>query len=223
MYVVPWSARPKPNYKKSHVLIRFERRLLVDDRRFMKYRLDMRCRTIRAILVVLALSVVFMGGMLFTWQGYYWLHAAALRQTVREITAYGKINSLEMGDDGFYSNDAGEIVHYDSYRFLNGKVITHYPRQHKPDAEQPSYFIDIFCQMNGLSKERYLYFRSRLEDLGLQGFSLDPESGSVSFILINEGGNPIVTSLVYVPTNQLPHYLSIVRKVASHWYVIEQG
>jgi hypothetical protein len=123
-------------------------------------------------------------------------------------------------DDAY--EEGGRTIRYDSYRFLNGTAVTHYRDRHNPRAHQPVYHIDEYCHLHGISRERYFHFRERLIALDLRGFSIEKETGGVSFTLINQGGNPVVTTLDYIPGDGTPrssHY----QKVAPHWYVVENG
>lgn len=181
----------------------------------------MRIRSgIAAVVVVVGLAGLWAASS--TWRGYYWMHSRALNGLASEIAAYGKIHELEMGTDDSYEKD-GKLVRYDSYRFVNGTVVTHYRERHAPEAGQPIYYIDDYCRVSGISKERYLHFRRALGGLRLQGFSYEPATGVVSFTLRNVGGDPVVTTLDYIPDGGgAPAYDGTVR-VAPHWYVVERG
>ena len=125
-----------------------------------------------------------------------------------------------MGTDGSYTHQ-GRVVRYDDYRFLNGTRVTHYRDAHAPGAHQPVWYVDELCRRSGVSKARYLHFRRALARLRLQGYALEPD-GTVSFVLRDQGGDPVVTTLDYVPGGREPPYDG-VRRVGPRWFVVRKG
>jgi hypothetical protein len=175
-------------------------------------------RAAPALFAAFAVAATWL--LLFTWRGYYWTHAGELRALAAEVAAYPRIRDLELGSDGSYTHQ-GRVVRYDDYRFLNGTRVTHYRGAHQPGAHQPVWFVDEYLQRHGISRERYLHFRRALARLRLQGYTLEPD-GTVSFTLRNQGGDPVVTTLDYLPRGGTPDSPQYTR-VGRHWFVVENG
>ncbi|MBK5145133.1 hypothetical protein I2494_15695 [Budviciaceae bacterium BWR-B9] len=170
-----------------------------------------------AVLIFISLSIIWIWQAHFTWQGYFWINARELDSLVHKISSYGKIRSLELGSDGSYQ-DGDRVVHYDSYRFLNGVRVTHYPDAHNPKASQPEWFIDAYCQQHEISLKLYYELRSELKNLRISGFSL-MDNGDISFILWQKGGVPWTINLVHIEDGTHPLDGDTLEKLNAHWYI----
>ena len=173
-------------------------------------------------LALIIFSGVWFWQIYFTWQGYFWTNLVRIEALADKITGYKKIHSLAMGSDGEYTDDDGRTVQYDSYRFINGTLITHYLQAHNPDAYQPEWFVDIYCQQNQISKQMYLELRADLDRLNLHGFYLD-ENGELSLTLWQRGGVPWIIELVRAPDGAGISGSSEIEKLFFGWYIVTRA
>ena len=159
-----------------------------------------------------------------TTTGYFWLNRTRLEALVAAIQAAPAITSLELGHDAPLPNGTGETGRYDSYRFINGQLVTQYREQVAPDASQPVLReIDVLREL-GIPPAQYGALRAALERLRLAGFNRQQDGG----IALNEplpGGTPWITSFLYRPAagSPLDGNMQVLRTLAPHWSYVWQG
>ncbi len=159
-----------------------------------------------------------------TTTGYFWLNRSRLEALVADIEAVATITSLELGVDGARSIGIGGVDRYDSYRFINGQLVTQYREQVAPTAFQPVLLeIDVLRELN-VDVTRYAVLRTSLEALRLAGFDRR-QDGEIALNEIVPGGTPWGTSFLYRPAVGLPSggNVKTLRRLAPRWFHIWQG
>lgn len=181
----------------------------------------------RRWIAIPALLLVF--GLAFwtafaTTTGYFWLNRARLEALVAEIAAVPTITSLQLGTDDPVAEGTGRTGRFDSYRFINGQLVTQYREQVEPDAPQPTLRdIDVLRGL-GVPLARYLALRASLERLLLSGFDRG-QDGEIALNEVMPGGTPWVTSFVYRRDGGPPSGDNVQdqRRLAPHWFHVWRG
>ena len=123
------------------------------------------------ILVLALFGAVGVWAAIGTVPGYFWLNRVRLEALVAEVAAVPAIDALELGQENSLDpggRDRSRL--FDSYRFINGMVVTHHREQVAPGAEQPVYdFEDVLARL-GVPAARYWHLRKALKQLGLSGY-----------------------------------------------------
>ena len=159
-----------------------------------------------------------------TTTGYFWLNRARLEALVAAIEDVPAITSLELGHDAPLPNGMGRAGRYDSYRFINGQLVTQYREQVAPTAFQPVLReIDVLREL-GVPLAQYGALRASFEQLLLAGFDRR-QDGEVALNEIMPGGTPWVTSFLFRPTQGSPSGGGVQdwRRLAPHWFYIRRG
>ena len=159
-------------------------------------------------------------GAASTETGYFWLHRAKLRATIADIMATPAITSLDLGQD----ERTRDGVAYDSYRFINSTVVTHYSAQAAPGASQPVLYVEDLLRQLGVDAAAYRRLREDLAALSMAGFSREP-GGQVSLLRPEPGGTPWGEGLVYSPSDKPPRGPGVqgYRRLAPHWFQVDWG
>lgn len=159
-----------------------------------------------------------------TTTGYFWLNRSTLEALVAEIEAVPAITSLELGSDSVRSRGTGSADRFDSYRFINGQLVTQYREQVAPTASQPVLReIDVLRELD-ITFSRYAALRTSLDRLGLAGFDRRQE-GEIALSEIVPGGTPWGTSFLYRPGAGPPSggNIQTLHQLAPHWFWIWEG
>ena len=159
-----------------------------------------------------------------TASGYFWLNRTRLEALVAEIEAVPTITSLELGVDDPLPDGMGRTGRYDSYRFINGQLVSQYRAQVAPDASQPVLReIDVLRDL-GVPVARYGALRASLEGLRLAGFDRR-QDGEIALNEAMPGGTPWSTSFLYRPAEGLPSgdNVQTLRRLGPRWFHIWQG
>jgi hypothetical protein len=187
-----------------------------------------------------ALALIGLGGFALwaafgTATGYFWLNRLRLDALIAEIQAVPGIRSMELGQDGQYVlrdgtrpgtydrryplREGDRLVAYDSYRFVNDVLVTHYRDQAKPEAFQPEIFIDDLLRELNVPAARYWDLRARLQRLSLSRFSREP-GGQISLGEPVPGGTPWGHNLLFSPTGEPPQRFPVyeLQQFAPHWF-----
>ena len=113
---------------------------------------------------------------------------------------------------------------YDSYRFINGHLATHYRRQVRPDAEQPTLHVDDLLQRLDVRTARYHALRAALERLSLGSYERRPD-GRIVLYEPGVGGTPWTAGYLFGPggkTSGMSEFMTY-RRLAPRWASIVQG
>lgn len=159
-----------------------------------------------------------------TTAGYFWLNRTRLEALVAEIQAIPAITSLELGVDHPLPKGMGRAGRYDSYRFINGQLVTQYREQVAPTAFQPVLReIDVLREL-GVSFAQYEALRGSLEGLHLAGFDRR-QDGEIALNEPMPGGTPWGTSFLYRPASGPPSgdNVQTLRTLAPRWFHVWQG
>ncbi len=179
-------------------------------------------RPLPAFLVLAVLGAAVLGAAFGTVPGYFWLNRHRLGALVAEIASVPGLDSLQMGDEdprrGTGRAD-GASGNFDSYRFVNGVAVTHFPRQVAPDAPQPVHLVDDALRRIGVPAARYWALRERLVRLSLGGFAREPDGG-IGLLERRIGGTPWTDGFVFSPSGRRPDGNGAWDhgKLAPHWF-----
>ena len=174
-------------------------------------------------MLVLLFGVTFWAAF-GTTTGYFWLNRARLEALVAAIEAVPTITSLELGHDAPLPNGMGRAGCYDSYRFINGQLVTQYREQVAPPAFQPVLReIDVLRE-RGVPLVQYAALRESLERLLLAGFDRR-QNGEVALNEVMPGGTPWVSSFLFRPAEGPPSGGNVQdwRRLAPRWFHIWRG
>ena len=159
-----------------------------------------------------------------TAEGYFLLNRHRLEALVAEIEAIPAITSIELGTDDRTSHGGRETGRFDSYRFINGQLVTQYREQVAPDASQPVLReIDVLRDL-GVPAARYQALRASLDRLSLAGFGRLTD-GEIALHERMPGGMPWGSSFVFRRSAGplLGERINEQRQLAPHWFHITQG
>ena len=167
-----------------------------------------------------------------TTAGYFRLNQHRLERLVADIQAVPDIVSLELGREGEYfkpgrgtlGQQGGTLHPYDTYRFINGTVVTHYREQAAPDAAPPVLYLDDMLRSLHVPAERYWSLRRSLERLSLGGYGHDP-SGQIALYEPPVGGQPWGYGYMFSPDGELSygHGMQETWKLAPRWFYVLWG
>lgn len=166
-----------------------------------------------------------------TTTGYFLLNRHRLERLVADIEAVPAIASLELGQEGEYVERSGppgerqgRLHAYDTYRFINGTVVTHFREQAAPDAPQPVLFVDDVLRSLHVPADRYWSLRRSLERLSLGGYGRDPD-GQVELYEPPVGGQPWGYGYVFSPGGELSYDngMQDAWRLGPHWFYILWG
>jgi hypothetical protein len=158
------------------------------------------------------------------WALYEITRKPSLEALIRDIRAAEKINALDVGTEGVYRDRRGDVKRYDSYRTLNGDLVSWYPStQHDASAQ---YIEDIhaYCARHGISCAQYMRIHRQLKQLGISGFTRG-EAGVIHFSIremrfISMPGDSHYFTLSFVPdATQLKRPYILGREVIPHWFI----
>ncbi len=171
----------------------------------------------RALLTVPAFVITaaaIIWGAFGTVQGQFWLNASRLDALAATLASNPAIRSLSLGTD--HSSERGH--EFDSYRFVNDVLVTHYPGQARPDQQQPMIYIDDELRALGVPRERYDAMRRLMIRARIGFVTRDPANGEVTVIRVgfdNEGD----LFLLYVPGGGSPRReLADLGSPRRHWF-----
>lgn len=174
-----------------------------------------------------AVSIVLWAAF-FTAEGYFWLNRWRLEALAQEIAATPEIVSLQLGQDDrrapTETGRSGTPEFFDSYRFINGMLVTHYRRQAAPEANQPVLFIDDVLAQLRVPADRYWRLTASLRRLSLGSYRRGPGA----MITLDEppvGGQPWGFSYVYSPSGSFERQLrwQEIRQLTPYWYRVLWG
>lgn len=166
-----------------------------------------------------------------TTEGYFSLNQRRLERLVADIQAVPAMTSLDLGQEGAYldpiggsSSQPGRLHVYDTYRFINGTVVTHFREQAAPEAHQPVLYVEDMLQSLHVPADRYWHLRRSLERLSLGGYSLDP-AGQVALSEPPVGGQPWGYGFVFSPAGEAPWSNGVqeARELAPNWFYVMWG
>ena len=181
-------------------------------------------RRLITFIALCAIGAVGFWAAFYTPHGYFWLNRVRLDSLAAEIARVPTITSLGMGQDRRLSPRAGEAERYDSYRFINGNLVTHYLRQVAPGASQPVLSIDDVLRSLGVTAAQYHALRASLDRLGLVGYQLGSD-GQITLYEPVPGGAPWYCAFVYRPSGGSPvdDHAWEIRPLAPHWFYVSGG
>ena len=153
--------------------------------------------------------------------GYFWLNRPRLAALAGALAEAPAVTSLSLGQDGRVAPGRGP-PDFDSYRFLNGVLVTHYAARAKPDGAQPVIPIGDQLRAMGLPRARYDALRRLMARAGIGDAARDPASGVVSLARIGED-NEWDVSYVFSPGDRqdgtgLPAAW-LRERLAPHWFL----
>lgn len=190
-----------------------------------------RWRRWSAALVAALVSLVVWSAF-GTTAGYFWLNQHRLERLVADIRAVPAIVSLELGQEGAYfepssgspDGQRGSLHVYDTYRFINGTVVTHFREQVAPDAFQPVLHVDDMLRSLHVPAERYWSLRQSLERLSLGNYSRGP-GDQVALGEPAIGGQPWGYGYVFSPRGKVPWSSGVQAawRLAPHWFYVRWG
>lgn len=183
-------------------------------------------------MVLAALASAVIWAAFGTVAGYFLLNQHRLERLVAEIQAVPAIVSLELGEEdesfepssGSPGGRQGNLSSYDTYRFINGTMVTHYHEQAALDAAQPVHYLDDMLRSLHVPAERYWDLRRSLERLSLGGYSRDPE-GQFKLHEPAVGGQPWGYGCVFSPDGELSYRYGMQEawRLAPHWFYVLWG
>ena len=163
-------------------------------------------------------------GAFSTTTGYFWLNRTRLETLVAAIEAVPAISSLELGNDDPLPKAMGRTGRYDSYRFINGQLVTQYREQVAPTAFQPVLReIDVLRELS-VPFAQYGALREALDRLRLAGFDRRRD-GEIALNEVMPGGTPLGTSFLFRPVPGPPSGDNVQdwRRLAPRWFHIWRG
>lgn len=180
-------------------------------------------RWLAASALLLILGGVFWAAF-GTVAGFFWLNRGRLDALVAEIEAVPAITSIELGHDAPLPAGMGRTGRYDSYRFINGRLVTQYRDQVAPTAFQPVFLETDVLRELGVSPARHAALRASLEGLRLAGF----HRGQDGEIALNEavpGGAPWGTAFLFRPADGPPSARNVQEwhRLAPRWFHVWSG
>lgn len=175
-------------------------------------------RSLLAVPAFVSVAAAIIWGAFGTDQGYFWLNASRLDALAAAFASTPAIRSLSLGND-----DRGDRGHgFDSYRFVNDVLVTHYPSQARPHQRQPMIHIDDELRALAVPRERYDAMR-RLMTQAKVGFAArDPANGQVT---INRADFDTQGDLflLYVPGDGSPgRELADLGSPGRHWFWVRR-
>lgn len=156
--------------------------------------------------------------------GYFWLNRTRLEALVSEIRGMPTLVTLELGHDAALPGTAQGAGRYDSYRFINGHLVSQYREQIAPHAPQPVLReIDVLREL-GVTPTRYGALRTSLDRLNLSGYRQD-NTGKVVLDRRMAGGTPWGESLIHHPDGEPTAAGGIqdARRLSRHWFYALTG
>jgi len=153
-----------------------------------------------------------------TTYGHFWLNENRLDTLAAALASTPAIRSLSLGTD-----DRGERGNeFDSYRFVNDVLVTHYPGQARPGQQQPMIYIDDELRALGVPRERYDAMRRLMTRTKIGFVSRDPANGHVYMHRVGFD-NEYDLFLLHVPADGHPgRELADFGSPNRHWFWVRR-
>lgn len=168
------------------------------------------------IFVTVATAVIWVA--FGTTYGHFWLNGGRLDALAAALASTPAIQGLDLGND-IRGEDGNE---FDSYRFVNGVLVTHYPNQARPGQQQPMILIDDELRALGVPRERYDAMRRLMTRARIGSAARDPANGHVDMHRVGFD-NEYDPFLLHVPGNGHPgRELAELGSPNRHWFWVRR-
>lgn len=171
--------------------------------------------TVPAFVVTAAATIWVAFGTIY---GHFWLNESRLDALAAVLASTPAIRSLSLGT-GYQDRSGNE---FDSYRFVNDVLVTHYPGQARPHQQQPMIYIGDELRALKVPRERYDALRRLMARAKIGFVSRDPANGHVDMHRIGFD-NEYDLFLLHVPGDESPRReLADMGSPNRHWFWVRR-